>query len=362
MPKIPIWTVLTLFLFFPVFGHAQENARDILDTDLFALRQRAMTAHRDGEFAKALPLYLELLKFNRRNPTTLYNLACCYARQGEVKPACDCLWQAVQCGFEGLDHIERDGDFAPIREKAPFRKTLATMGEYLRNKGRLYHIEAPRLMPYRLRLPRAHQPDKPTSLVIALHGNGGNPDTFHTLAPLFDEQDLILVMPQGAYTHPQDGMLPMYQYTFGLPSQDRNLWKKADLATVAYIAELARELRRLHAIDKIYILGFSEGGVFAYQTAILHPDLFSGIIVFGASLPRTDQPWSILNPQGIQNAAAVKVFIGHGEDDPAVSVDEARKAYKILSEAGFKVRIGTLPGGHGIPPQLLKEALAWMRK
>lgn len=346
----------------PQIQAVQETARDILDQDLFALKQKALTAHHNGEFTKALPHYLELLKYNRRNPTTLYNLACCYARLGEVKLGMDCLWQSVQNGFSQADLIEKDGDFQAIKEKALFRITLENIQQYLRDIGSLQYLVAPKLIPYRMRLPKAYPAEKPFSVVIALHGNGGNPLTFQNLAELFDDENMILVMPQGAYTHPQDGMLTMSQYTFGLPSRDRSIWQKADQVTSEYIAELSRELRLRYAIDKIYLLGFSEGGVFAYQTALIYPDLFAAIIVFGAPIPEMNQPWSLLNLEKVKLASTVKVFIGHGEDDPAVSVDEARKAYKILNDNGFTVRIRTVPGGHGIPPQLLREALNWTHK
>lgn len=341
---------------------AEEDIKEVLDYDIPARQRLAETAHRAGHYREAAHRYLDLLKYNRRNGLALYNLACCYARLEEFNHSGFCLRQAFECGTEVLDLIQKDEDFAVYRKTRAAQKLIQDIGDLRGKMGEKRYIIAPRALPYWLHLPPSWKVGKRCFLVIALHGNGGNESNFRHLASLFDIEDLMLAVPQGLYVHPQDGIGRSRQYTFGLPSHDRSMWKKADMATSDAVAELAREIGRLYPVDKVYLMGFSEGGVYAYQTVILNPRLFHGALVFGARLPDLDRPSSTIDRQRLQAGAGVPVFIAHGERDSVVSVDSARLAEKALKTAGYTVTLHTFDGEHGIPADVLRSGLRWIRK
>ncbi|MDQ2979929.1 MAG: hypothetical protein M3R62_11980, partial [Acidobacteriota bacterium] len=57
-----------------------------------------------------------------RKPTTLYNLACSYARADQKDRAFDFLFQALDAGFEGNGNLREDEDLDNLRGDPRFRK------------------------------------------------------------------------------------------------------------------------------------------------------------------------------------------------------------------------------------------------
>jgi hypothetical protein len=59
-----------------------------------------------------------------RNPTVMYNLACTYARSGNRDSALAWLGRAGSSGAFSAEQIEKDVDFASLREDTRFRKVM----------------------------------------------------------------------------------------------------------------------------------------------------------------------------------------------------------------------------------------------
>ena len=62
----------------------------------------------------------------------------------------------------------------------------------------------------------------------------------------------------------------------------------------------------------------------------------------------------------IERAAGLPVAIGHGTQDPVISVDFARSARERLEAAGADVTYRESPMGHQIDPAFLAELPAWL--
>ncbi len=344
----------------PAADRPSETVEDVLDQDLFALQRQAQKDHRDGKYQKAAAGYIELLKYNRRSSLTLYNLACCYLRLDETRLALTCLRQAASYGRDLIALMEKDSDFEKFRQTRDYRNLCKDLQQLRDESGEMRYIVVPKAVPYWLRLPSDYSPQKRYPLVIALHGYGGNPANFRHLSSLFMEEGMILAMPQGAYDYPQDGMINQFQYTFGLHSQNRDYWKQADLASSQYIDRLAQELKAAYAVDSVYLLGFSEGGVIAYQTAILNPQLYRGVLAFGAYLPDLSDAQSVIDPTMLQAASGLRVLIAHGETDTAVPIDRGRQTFHTLEGLGYTCKFLSFPLGHVIPGDTLREGLRWI--
>jgi polyhydroxybutyrate depolymerase len=123
-------------------------------------------------------------------------------------------------------------------------------------------------------------------LVIALHGYGmsGNwIDTYLALSEHVDERDVLLVAPDGHRD-----------------STGQRFWNATDYccdhyganpADAAYILSLIDEARARFSVDsdRVYLIGFSNGGFMAYRLACEHPDRFAGIVsVSGSSFDDED--------------------------------------------------------------------------
>ncbi|UCG33018.1 MAG: dienelactone hydrolase family protein, partial [Phycisphaerales bacterium] len=106
---------------------------------------------------------------------------------------------------------------------------------------------------------------------------------------------------------------------------------------------------------KVILTGFSQGGSLAYEAALSHPELFTGLIpVAGrytaaegsAAGKITDKPAAKLS----------KVFIMVGAEDRATVLDTSKQAVKDFEAAGCKVQLATYQGvGHTYPENRVEE-------
>jgi tetratricopeptide (TPR) repeat protein len=73
-------------------------------------------------------IHLELARTAApRHPEINYNLACAYALNKNKGPALKYLQQAVECGYDKIEHIEEDEDFDIIREEEGYREIILKM-------------------------------------------------------------------------------------------------------------------------------------------------------------------------------------------------------------------------------------------
>jgi len=72
----------------------------------------------------ALEAFQKALSLNYRKPTTMYNIACTYARMDQKDPAFDWLFKALDAGFDSAGTIRNDEDLDNLRGDPRYRKAL----------------------------------------------------------------------------------------------------------------------------------------------------------------------------------------------------------------------------------------------
>ena len=87
----------------------------------FNLGYASLQADRPEKAAEAFQKALDL---NYRRPTTMYNLACSYARLDQKDKAFDRLFAALEAGFDGTGMLRSDEDLDNLRGDPRFRKAL----------------------------------------------------------------------------------------------------------------------------------------------------------------------------------------------------------------------------------------------
>ena len=94
----------------------------------FNLGFASLAGERPEAAAEAFQKALEL---NYRKPTTMYNLACSYARLDQKDAAFDWLFKALDAGFDAAWTLRGDEDLDNLRGDPRFRKalTIATARE-----------------------------------------------------------------------------------------------------------------------------------------------------------------------------------------------------------------------------------------
>lgn len=333
---------------------------DFLDIDFNQWVWKAREAYRQKEYRQAAKYYLYLLKHNFSHAETIYSLACCYGLLGEGRLAARYLIRAVNAGYLDIEHIRKDPDFKKVRKNPSFMATMKNIEDYIKNFGDVVYVEAVKMIPCRIQLPENYNPEKSYPLLVGLHGNGGTPEEFITTWNTINNPDFIYASPQGAYYRTQDVGSKIRRYKWGFPTENKNMWVKADLITEKYVLNVVKELSGMYNISDVYLLGFSEGAGFTYIIGLRNPDIFKGIICFAGYLSDPDDENIILNKEHLEKSKNMKVFIAHGKQDSAIGFKSGQKAKNFLEKYGYKVKFYEFNGGHTVDPGALNEAVKWI--
>ncbi len=154
---------------------------------------------------------------------------------------------------------------------------------------------------YRLHIPPLYSATKPTALVFALHGGGGNARGMEKLTdftPISNREGFVAVYPEALNGLWKDGV----QRT----QQDRR-----NIDDVGYIATLIGTLSQELAIDatRVYATGISNGGHMSNRLATELSDRIAAIGVVGATMEK-----EYANSHSL--GAPVSVIYFHGTADP----------------------------------------------
>ena len=99
--------------------------------------------------------------------------------------------------------------------------------------------------------------------------------------------------------------------------------------------------------SKIFLLGFSQGACLAMEFIIRQKFSIGGIIPIAGFIGKKDKFKNGI-VDGSQNTP---VLLIHGSKDEMVLPVESKIALKLLSDAGYEVKLETLSVGHKIPLQ-----------
>lgn len=186
-----------------------------------------------------------------------------------------------------------------------------------------------------LQVPAATDGDSgPRPLAVMLHGAGGSP-----------EQGLALLAPFAA----EAGVLVL------APASAGDTWDSVQGTTVGDaegIEQAVASVRQRWEIDpqRLVIGGFSDGASCALSLGLARCDLFCCIVALSPGfIPRT-------LPTG-----RPPVFISHGTHDTVLPLSRcSRIIVPRLREFGCEVSYREFEGGHVIPPDIARQAVAWL--
>ena len=195
------------------------------------------------------------------------------------------------------------------------------------------------VQPFRVFVPSNYDATKKYPLVIALHGMGGDENSYFigyengSIKREAESRGYLIACPKGR------GSASMYM---GTAERD--------------VIDVVAEMKRNYSInpDRVYLTGHSMGGYGSWSVATNNPDLFAAIAPFaGGGSPITVSKLAAI--------AAVPQFVVHGDADPTVPVEESRKMVKAAKAVGTEVKYIEVPGGnHGnIVVPYFKEMFDW---
>jgi len=182
--------------------------------------------------------------------------------------------------------------------------------------------------------------------VLLLHGTGGNEDDLIPLAQA--------IAPGSALLSPRGKVLEM-----GMPRYFRRLAEGVfdieDLtARTDELAAFVRQAQAGYGVGKLVAIGFSNGANIAWSLLFRHPDLLAGALLMRPVLP--------FDPPALPDLAGIPVLVLSGSDDPMVSPAQRDRLARVLTTAGADVTAEMIRAGHGLTPQDVARATAWMAR
>lgn len=205
---------------------------------------------------------------------------------------------------------------------------------------------------------------KPVGSVIWMHGLGADGHDFEPIVPELvrpGERSLRFVFPH-APVRPvtlNNGYRMRAWYDIinlqRTAAQDETGIRASHAIVEALIR---RENERGIATNKIVLAGFSQGGAMALYSGTRYPEQLAGIM--GLSC------YMLLETRlAAERAAAnhsTSIFLGHGTQDPVVSLILGETTRELLETQGYSVEWHAYPMPHSVCPQEVLDIAAWLRR
>jgi phospholipase/carboxylesterase len=206
----------------------------------------------------------------------------------------------------------------------------------------------------------AHVPegDGPFPTIVALHGWGANAHDLMGLAPILDRGRSLVLCPQGPVAFQAGpgavghGWFPL---SSGGPPDPAEFQAGIDA-----ISEFIDEALPQYPVDprKTVLLGFSQGGVMAYDLALRNPDRYAGLVALSSWLPSGLAESIPASPE----LESLPTLVIHGTDDSMIPVDMARQSRDGLAKLNVSATYREFDMGHEINQDALRELLTWLDK
>ncbi len=183
-------------------------------------------------------------------------------------------------------------------------------------------------------------------VLLVLHGTGGDETS---LLPLGQE-----LAPDAALLSPRGKVLER-----GAPRFFRRLAEGVfDLDDLRHRThELATFVERAAGVygfdpHRLIVAGYSNGANMAASLLLTHPELFGAAILFRAMMP--------FEPEALPDLHGKAVYLAAGRRDPLVDPQSVTRLSTLFQTAGAQVVLRWQDGGHGLAPEEIAEARAWL--
>jgi predicted esterase len=185
-----------------------------------------------------------------------------------------------------------------------------------------------------LYVPASYSPARAAPLVMMLHGASGSAQgALRPFRALADEAGLVLVAPESRGV--------TWDAIRGNYGPD-----------IAFIDQALASVFRRVVVDpaRLTVEGFSDGATYAIGVGLTNGDLFRRVVAFSPGFVPAFDPH-----------ARPSVFIAHGTRDQILPIDQcSRRIVPQLERQRYAVEYREFDGPHTVPPNIAKDAVAWM--
>ena len=195
----------------------------------------------------------------------------------------------------------------------------------------------------------AHPP-----VLILLHGVGSNEQDLFSLANRLP--DNYRVISARAPIRLGENSFAWYQVDFSTGKPVFNVEQEKN--SRAILIQFINQIKAKYAVSgKIYLGGFSQGGIMSYSVGLTRPDLVDGIAVMSGRLLEEIKPLVAAKDQ----LQALKIFISHGTNDPVLNIQYARSSVEYLKKLNIDPTYQEYPAVHTINNDMLIDLVKWLK-
>ena len=185
-------------------------------------------------------------------------------------------------------------------------------------------------------------------VIFLLHGFGANMRDLVDIAPMINQKDFIYIFPNAPFEINSGFNQKAYSW---FDFDNLNEIKESE----KILENTIEESLGLFNIDKdkIYLGGFSQGGMMAMHADIIHQNLFSGLLILSSTIiSQIDLNIDLsINP---------RVFLAHGVNDSIISINQGQETHRKLISKGLNVEDHEYEMGHQIIEKEIIDIKSWL--
>ena len=193
-------------------------------------------------------------------------------------------------------------------------------------------------------------------VLVLMHGRGADPSDLAPLRGWFPD-DLVVVLARAPFEAARWGYGPGWAWYLyeGEDRPETGSFRRSQSELEALVTGMEGVVGA--EPGRIFLGGFSQGGTMSLGYGLRRPSEIAGVLNFSGFVPTHEDV-----PLGDEaaDAAGLPVFWGHGTADPAIPFSMAVKGRDRLRAAGLTVQTRDYAMGHGISPEELRDARAWL--
>ncbi|KAB8031850.1 alpha/beta hydrolase [Fluviispira multicolorata] len=185
------------------------------------------------------------------------------------------------------------------------------------------------------------------NVIIALHGFGDTAANFASLANEIKVNDVLWIFPQGPRNYPMGIDGAQWFPLFNNPTEERRVSEDFILQLIYNVTEQTSV-----PLNKIFILGFSQGASMALNCGLKGKEKISGIISLSGFMIQAH----VIKNSYAGEKITTPVFIAHGLQDQVVLPAMYFESVDLLKDMGtVKLRSKTYQMGHSICQEELND-------